>query len=128
MSIDYLDTDKEFLKLCKDARFDGYPHYSAFSAVVLAPNVSCKKKNNFIQELIKRDIQPTSKDVELAFKVSCELIGADEQKTERKTILKYLLHPHSHSPAHWRTLPEEIRKLIAWYLVEVIKKDYWIIV
>jgi hypothetical protein len=128
MEINALDTFEHphFLKKCQNARINGY---SALSTAMLAPNVFFKNRRKFIQEeLINRKFKPTPKDIQLA-----KLIFYDEIIKETKSIslsLKakkskqkfiYLLRPNS--PASWSVLPKEIRQLIAYFIIEILKKE-----
>jgi hypothetical protein len=112
------------IRLCRGAQLDGY---SGLGAVMLARDMSLHARYNCVQQLINLDFCPTPKDREIAELILYDEIMKNKQESQFKKKLIHLLHPDS--PAYWRELPQEIRKLIAQYLVEVIKTDnnYWLL-
>lgn len=97
----------------KEAQIDDY---SALGAAIISIGTSNKERRNFIQEFIKRDFKPTPKDIGLA-----ELALYDEI-TKHKPLLHVL-----YSQADWSVLPEEIRKQIVQYMIQLFKKEFWLL-
>lgn len=122
MATSHLDDDECFLELCMEASIG---NCSALGAAILASDVSFKEKKYFIQTLRERGFVPTQEDIQLAEFVLYEEVLRQEQETKLKTKFIHLLHPNS--PAYWRDVPQEVRKIIASYLLELIKKDYWLL-
>ena len=119
-----LQDDFALFKVCLDVQIDGY---SALSAAMLAPDIPLYARYNFVQQLINLDFCSTPKDREIAELILYDEIMKNKQNSEFKKKLIHLLHPDS--PAYWCILPHDVRKLIAQYLVEVIKTDnnYWLL-
>ncbi|HLX54489.1 MAG TPA: hypothetical protein VKR58_11135 [Aquella sp.] len=119
-----LQDDFTLLNKCLNAQIDGY---SAIGAAMLAPDMPLYAKYNFVQELINLDFKPTPQDIEIAELILYDEIMKNQLGLEFKKKLIHLLHPGS--PAHWHILPHDVRKLIAWHLVEEIKTDnnYWLL-
>jgi hypothetical protein len=119
----------EQLTQCQNASINGY---SALGAAMLAPDISFEKRRVFIRELIKYGFKSTLRDMQLA-----ELILYDEIMKEERGIglkskklkIKFIHLLHSDSSAPWRVLPKELRKLIAQYMIQVLKKeeDCWLL-
>jgi hypothetical protein len=129
MSLEQLKKDLTLLNECQKMIMDGY---SALSAAMLAKDVSSQVKRAFIKELIDYQFKPTLKDTQLAEFIFYDEIMKEEQSTELKakklkTKFIHLLHPDS--SAHWRILPNEVRKLIAGLIVQVLKQeeDCWLL-
>jgi hypothetical protein len=124
MYLDVLNNAPALFNKCLNARLDGY---SALGAAMLAPDMPLYVRYNFAQQLINLDFIPTPKDREIAELILYDEIKKNKRASEFKKKLIHLLHPDS--PAHWHILPYEIRQLIAWYLVEVIKtnNNYWLL-
>lgn len=128
MKIDELDTFEypHFLKKCQNAHIDGY---SALSTAMLAPNVFFKNRRKFIQEeLISRNFKPTPNDIQLAELIFYDEIIKETQSTSLSLKAKkskqkfiYLLQPNS--PAPWSLLPKELKRLIAYFIIEMLKKE-----
>ena len=124
MNLEILKNNLALLSKCRRARVS---FYSAVGAAMLAPDIPLYARYNFVQQLINLDFCSTPKDREIAELILYDEIMKNKQKSEFKKKLIHLLHPDS--PAHWHILPQDIRKLIAQYLVEVIKTDnnYWLL-
>jgi hypothetical protein len=124
MNLDVLKNAPVLFNKCLNARLYGC---SAVGAAMLAPDTPLYVRYNFVQQLINLDFYPTSKDREIAELILYDEIMKNKRESEFKKKLIHLLHPDS--AAHWHIFPQEIRRLIAWYLVEVIKTDnnYWLL-
>lgn len=122
MPIKDLDTFEYpyFLTKCQNARIDDH---SALSTAILAPSVLFEDRRKFIQnELLKRNFRPTPKDIQLA-----NLIFYDEiiKAKQSKIKLMYVLHPN-----YWpQELPQDLKRLIAYFMIEMLKKEenYWLL-
>ena len=119
----YLDSYPSVLKECQEDQIDGY---SALGTTMMATNlsffakdISIEEKRNFIQELTNRGFKPTPKDIELA-----ELILYDGIIGHQKIFLHL---QHIHSQANWSVLPQEVRKQITQYMLQLFKKEFWLL-
>lgn len=109
------DIDIPSLKKCREARLNGY---SALGAAIISDDTSIQEKRNFIKTLmIKYDFKPTLKDISLA-----ELYLYDNISAEHKKIFIHLLH--THASTDWSVLPQEVRKHIAQYMIQLFKNEY----
>jgi len=93
--------------------------YSVLGASMIAKDVSIEEKRNCIQELINRGFKPTSKDMVLA-----NLYLYDGMLGHQKIFLHL---SHAHSQADWSVLPQEVRKLIAQHMIQLFKKEFWLL-
>lgn len=109
MNLDQLKNLNLF-DICQKAQIDGH---SAFSATIIAEDISIEQKRNFIQKLINNGFKPTQKDIGIA-----KLNLYDETKEHQITTL-HLLHAHS--------LPQEIRKQITQHLLQLYKNEFWLL-
>ena len=117
--LNYLDFSYSILK--------NYQHgYSDLGATMMATNlsffakdISFEEKHNFIQELTKRGFKPTPEDIGLA-----ELILYDGIIGHQKIFLHL---SHAHSQADWSVLPQEVRKQITQYMLQLCKKESWLL-
>jgi hypothetical protein len=129
MNLEDLKKDLTLLNKCQNVDIDGY---SALGAAMLAKDVSSQDKRVFIKELIDYQFKLTPKDAQLAEFIFYAEIMKEEQSTELKakklkTKFIHLLHPES--SAYWHIFPNEVRKLIARFMIQVLKQeeDCWLL-
>jgi len=95
--------------------------YSSLGAAMLSKHTSIEQKRNFIKTLMtKYDFKPTLKDIGLA-----QLVLYDGISAEYKKIFLHLLH--TRTGISWSALPKEIRTHIAQYMIQLFKKDFWLL-
>jgi len=105
-----LDFNDPAIQGCLNAQIDGY---SPLGASIISKGTPIEKKHNLIHKLLKNSFKPTPKDIELA-----ELALYDEIGEHQITML-HLLHTHS--------LPQEIRKQIIGYMVQLFNNEFWLL-
>jgi hypothetical protein len=96
------------LKKCQEAQIDDY---SALGATMIAKNISFDEKRIFIQELMDHNFKPTPQD-----RILARLFSYDEITKNRKELLCLLFTNAHHA---WSTLPDELRRYIAEYSVQL---------
>ena len=109
-------TDTSLLKKYQEVKIDGY---SALGAAMLAKEKSIKEKRKFIEKLIRYGFKPTQKDMGIV-----ELTLHDNITEHKKTFLHLL---QAQPEVNWSVLPQEIRKNIAHYMIELFKKEFWLL-
>ena len=93
--------------------------YTALGAAIISREPSVDKKRSFIQKLLNSGFELIPKDLELA-----ELALYDAIATHHKTLLHLL---HAHSDVNWSVLPQEVRKQIAQYMLQLFKNELWLL-
>jgi len=111
VTIEMLDNDHILLNKCRNARINGY---SALGAALLAKNGNDEDTSIIINKLLERGFVPTTKDKGI---VQWNLYKTITEKHITAITFLFSQHPDV------AQLPNEIRRLILHYIINVIK-DY----